>query len=508
MFQIKCAQVVKLSVRFPIADLRRKPSSGTATMTASHQRVDNSKLTPATMSAFRQLRDQVLTLHIFDFNFHTVLNPNSSNPNELHLNITSSQLNAYYQYSRKERPIHFGLIQQKSDELIQCLVRIPVIEERESVSDYQRLSDDPVFKSSSKSAHHDMDSLRQNFNINVAKANKFSARETIREESVDNLERSKAVGSDSDEDEETHGPFSRIHSLISSEKNRRIVNAGNRSEMLTFISQSKQNSQTTLTLKLPVLKVLIADQKFLNDLYNCFLNDLLMWMPSPVPPLESAFVLGEATNKISYLIDYNLDHELIRTRVNLSGSEENKDSDGRQFHMCRSAILKAPSDSETNASDNCESDDDSSKRKYQKRTSSKSKTTKVTKKSKKKNSISVVLSVDTAQLKANVTQTGNKYGEFDIKTDNFQMCIAISESLKYEETKRGNKKTKPKNDKSAFKVEKQHICIFTDQVNISHSNKVAPAGGLQYPTNLQSFENLFLNSKTKSLITMNDPTVN
>jgi hypothetical protein len=69
------------------------------------------------------------------------------------------------------------------------------------------------------------------------------------------------------------------------------VNAGNKQEMQAFIQQSKKNSQTVVQLSLPNLKLLVADQKFLNDIYNCFLNDLIMWLPSPVPPIESALNL-------------------------------------------------------------------------------------------------------------------------------------------------------------------------------------------------------------------------
>ncbi len=74
---------------------------------------------PVTMVAFRRLREQILTLHIFDFNFQTLLNSLpllTVNTSDRQLTIVCSQINAYYQYSRKERPIHFGLIQQRPNE--------------------------------------------------------------------------------------------------------------------------------------------------------------------------------------------------------------------------------------------------------------------------------------------------------------------------------------------------------------------------------------------------------
>ena len=72
---------------------------------------------PVTMVAFRRLREQILTLHIFDFNFQTLLNSLpllTVNTSDRQLTIVCSQINAYYQYSRKD--IHFGLIQQRPNE--------------------------------------------------------------------------------------------------------------------------------------------------------------------------------------------------------------------------------------------------------------------------------------------------------------------------------------------------------------------------------------------------------
>ena len=265
------------------------------------------------MSTFRQLREQILTLHVFDFGFQTLLNQKPAkqvcsslvNPDQLNLIITCSQINAYYQYSKKERPIHFGLIQQRLNEPRSLLVSIRIpIEHQEHASDLNELYKEyyqtitPI----------DQDSLKTNYNINVGKANRFN-NPTIIEESDENNsdnETSENIGNEKSkkwrksedhdydedsEDDETCGPFSRIHSLISSEKNRRIVNAGNKQEMQAFIQQSKQNSQSVIQLNLPNLKLLVADQKFLNDIYNCFLNDLIMWLPSPVPPIESALNL-------------------------------------------------------------------------------------------------------------------------------------------------------------------------------------------------------------------------
>lgn len=203
------------------------------------------------MCAFRQLREQILTLHIFDFSFQTLLNqiasdPSTSSfvdPHQLNLIITCSQINAYYQYTKKERPIHFCLIQQRPDEPRSLIVsiRLPV-----DPSESHPAPDLNEYYSYNSSGHgNELDSLKMNYNIDVGKANRFNnttiqeVSETERSDSdepkvkgVDGADKAKNWRKNQDEsesdddDEDTCGPFSRIHSLISSEKNRRIVNAG------------------------------------------------------------------------------------------------------------------------------------------------------------------------------------------------------------------------------------------------------------------------------------------
>ena len=454
----------------------------------------------------------------------------------------------------------------------------------ENSGDFQTLSDE-----TNKYTSLENDSLKQNFNINVGKANKFY-NQTIKEENENDNEDEANLNEssndpimndqqqrlyeenpnndDDDDDEIGYGPFSRIHSLISSEKNRRIVNAGNKNEMNTFIQQSKINSQTVIKIQLPQLKFLIADQKFLNDIYNCFLNDLIMWVPSQLPPIESSLNLYDPSAaaagfmvppSLNYLIESNFDTDFL-LNLNQNKSErggegaQEKDTDGKQFHMCKSAILKSPhSNSESENSDNCESDDDKSKRKYQQKYDSfntKSKKQQQSEKKKpNKNTLCVVVNIEAAHLKAFVlnnlkptdadsTTVGGdtfsrgmadanplKYGEFDIKTNNFNLCIAISEHLKNEKNlnekkrKPSKSRTKEKSSKkqadefdsgaSSYKIEKQYISLFTDQINISHSTKTCPPNvtQLKYPTNFASFEQLFQVSKTKDLITSNDPSV-
>lgn len=123
--EVKCSQLLKVALRFPIADLRQNKannSTNTAAAPATQQTGNTIPVTP-TMIAFKRLRPQILTLHIFDFNFLTVLNaPNGNNNNQVTheqtlLTFTTSQINMYYQYAKKERPIHFALVQQASDSM-------------------------------------------------------------------------------------------------------------------------------------------------------------------------------------------------------------------------------------------------------------------------------------------------------------------------------------------------------------------------------------------------------
>ncbi|CAF0911300.1 unnamed protein product [Brachionus calyciflorus] len=51
-------------------------------------------LKPAKMVNFRNLREQILTVHLFDLNFQTLKNAKINEP-DLILTLTSSQINAY-----------------------------------------------------------------------------------------------------------------------------------------------------------------------------------------------------------------------------------------------------------------------------------------------------------------------------------------------------------------------------------------------------------------------------
>ncbi len=358
--EIKSSQVIKVALRFPIADLRRtqqptssssaskskstQPKATTAASTDPDPTTPISQATPITLIAFRQLREQILTVHLFELTFQTLLASSVTNSSTnigystttatatagdcLSLTLTSSQINAYYQYTKKDRPIHFGLIQQRPNEPRSLICSIKIPSSVEGTSEVMGSGDSQQLGSLNEPSagnffnimtENNADSLKTNYNISVSKANRFHLAQTIKEENEnlrddltekeDNEEdcsgsyRCSNKKSDlnddpneEDEDENDYSPFSRIHSLISSEKNRRIVNAGNKTEMQSFIQQSRSRSQTTIKFTLPQLKFLIADQKFLNDIYNCILNDLIMWVPSPVAPIETAMLNNNAGN--------------------------------------------------------------------------------------------------------------------------------------------------------------------------------------------------------------------
>lgn len=273
-FEIKCSQQMKLGLRFPIADLRRAQQPKTfftksSEMTSSSLTLNSlgsqaaPLLKPVTMIAFRTLREQILTLHLFDLTFQTLSNApfQPSDCSDLLLTITSSQINAYYQYNKKERPIHFGLIQQKPNEPRSLLfsIKIPIENGTNLIDESSQLLNDELFNLNSLDTQTltEIDSLKQIYNINISKANRFAQRtnQPIKEESeaenTDETTNAQEYDEDDEDNDASYGPFSKIHTLISSEKNRRIVNAGNKTEMNTFIAESKANSQMVIKLFCP-----------------------------------------------------------------------------------------------------------------------------------------------------------------------------------------------------------------------------------------------------------------
>lgn len=247
-------QKINILLRFPIADMRRsgnatisttnvstnqtaaKPANQTTecgagvpppaanmnvpgTSSINHRPAAVAQIKPQTMIAFRRLRDQCLTLHVFDLSFQNVQQPPTSGPvvngpDHLTFTIVCSQINAYYQYSRRERPIHFGLVQAKTAEprSLYCSIKVPVeetgdVDERFAECGVAAQTLDEKSRGVGLAAN-EMDSLKQNYNIDFGMPNRFyrgakSASTTIREETAD-ADDDNERHTDSERDEVTY----------------------------------------------------------------------------------------------------------------------------------------------------------------------------------------------------------------------------------------------------------------------------------------------------------------
>ncbi|RNA41301.1 autophagy-related protein -like, partial [Brachionus plicatilis] len=247
------------------------------------------------MVEFRNLREQILTVHLFDVGLETVQN-RKAEESDVVMRVSASQVNAYYQFSREERPIHFGLVERCGTEQPHCVVahiKVPLYVQPTS----ERLE-----------AKEERDTMQYEHGINVSRAMNENE-------------------SDADEHDEVKcGPFSSTYTVISSEKNRRIVNAGTKAEMDAFANHSMQNSHVTISLDIARVKLLVTDQYFLNDIYNCVLNDLLMFVPSVLAPIESSMYQFDSANKcfvapsLSQLIEADMDTDFFASNsINLHG---------------------------------------------------------------------------------------------------------------------------------------------------------------------------------------------
>ena len=597
-----CSQVVKLTMRFPVADLTRaSPPAKSTTLPV-----------PATsMIGVRHLREQLLTFHIFELRFRTLLNHHHQHQQQHQQQqqidsaaatafiITATQLNAYYQYTRADRPIHFALIQQQantSSSLILCSIKVPFASHPQPQPQPQQPPQPNHQSKQSAATSDEMDSLRHVYHINVTRPNKFESsgrRDAMAEDASfghpsanhnDSGGNEENNGDDDDDDDDgNYGPFSRIHSLISSEKNRRIVNAGNKAEMAQFERDSTQHAAVRVRLRLPALKCLIADQRFLNDIYNCVLNDLLMWQPCVAPPIQSpstsssmvgqshlsaaAAAAGAAVVVNCWPLQQQQQHQQRDDSDVLmpsSGSAESVagSTDEKMFHMCRSSTAAAPpplhsatvreedekSDNDdkhsSSSDDNDDDDDDDDNEGSESEEATRFRLRSARhKQPKKKKTLSLkmclAIHIDTAHLKAFVLNEPPaaaaaaaenallKYGEFDIKTSNFQICVATNDTplaaaadvkanaatnkMRFGgKTRRGgSKQPQQQQANTQCRIEKQYVSLLTDQISIAHATKTCPPGHtqLKYPTNYTSFESLFGMSKTRTLIRSTDASV-
>jgi len=155
-----------------------------------------------------------------------------------------------------------------------------------------------------------------------------------------------------------------------------------------------------------------------------------MWLPSPVPPIESALNLfydaqnnpeifstvtspiqQKIASNLNYLIDYNFDTDFIATRMNLMNSSWGENSEGedveedgtqKPFHMCKSAIVKGKESSGDEIVCGSDGELKRGKRRRRKKRMLEKRKSIVREEGLKelKNYMSVIVSVEKAQLKA------------------------------------------------------------------------------------------------------------
>ncbi|XP_071962999.1 autophagy-related protein 2 homolog A-like isoform X2 [Antedon mediterranea] len=83
---------------------------------------------------------------------------------------------------------------------------------------------------------------------------------------------------------EPSSPFSSRNVMY---ENDQMVIPGDDDEMREFIETSNQDSQLLIEINLPVINLLIPTNEFLNNVYNRFCTDLLLWQPTAPTPTET-----------------------------------------------------------------------------------------------------------------------------------------------------------------------------------------------------------------------------
>ncbi|GMR62154.1 hypothetical protein PMAYCL1PPCAC_32349 [Pristionchus mayeri] len=80
------------------------------------------------------------------------------------------------------------------------------------------------------------------------------------------------------------GPFAQTHQSFTKSNatsdDENIVRAGSREEMASFARECLEQSDVTLRIDFPILRLLIPNHQFLELLYNRLVNDFALWQPS------------------------------------------------------------------------------------------------------------------------------------------------------------------------------------------------------------------------------------
>ena len=265
-FDVKIPNL-KVFLRFPIAKIITTTTPTTTTTATVDWRT-------------RSIREQYLILQFSDFCLQ--LNYYLNDYNKL-LQVSCNQINGFYSSLKlADKPIQFAQVNCDENLPIKLIIKLNDIKNVNFLKNIEKLMaetgiiDEFDFK---------VDSLIGQCNINDQQQQQHQ--------------------------QNNFSPFSSANSHISGKDNHRIINPANKYEMNRFIKHTKLNSEILINLKLPKINLLICNFDFLNDLYNCFLNDLLMWEPL-------------APKVLSNLIHINTPFEKKYDR----------------FELCKSAILK------------------------------------------------------------------------------------------------------------------------------------------------------------------------
>ncbi|CAF0862579.1 unnamed protein product [Didymodactylos carnosus] len=139
--------------------------------------------------------------------------------------------------------------------------------------------------------------------------------------------------------------------------NRKMLTAAEADEMHQFLSICSQETKLYIHILIPYLMLYIPNQKFLENIYNRFVNNLFMWESSAPWSNANTDYIYSATTTMN-------DNQKARLYNSLyyQNNNDNILSDDK-FQMCKSGINRGLSDSETNISDDDEDMDDESERK-------------------------------------------------------------------------------------------------------------------------------------------------
>lgn len=387
----------------------------------------------------RIIREQYLTLNFNDFTFQ--LNYYLNDFNKL-MQISCSQINAYYSSLKiSDKPILFAQVNSEENSLIKLIIKLNDVKNPNFLKNVEKFISESL---STDDNDLNYDSLMSQFNIKIGNNNS----------NINNLNSNSG----------SYSPFSSANSHISGKDNHRIINPANKYEMNKFIAHTKINSEVLINLKIPKINILLCDYDFLNDLYNCFLNDLLMWEPL-------------APKVLNNLIHINTPFENL----------ESNSKKTEKFELCKSAILKT---------DDYDDEDDGAFSTLIQESESQHSGSLNKCSNYQPHKLCFILNAKSAKLKVyfyhplnNTQQQQAKTlnsGEFDLNLSSFKLCVLSGHN--------GN-------------INNQYMSLLTDRISLAHDNRTIDMNSRKsffYPSMQNVFESLFNSAlKPKELIGQN-----